>query len=96
MTASGENFVEDWVVEYLADHILSLHRTPSQKTIATQLSIPISHSNLGSATNADSSAAQYAAGLPSITTTAPHHDSDEHRLAASEALAAHVDQIAAL
>lgn len=59
----------------------SLHRTPSQKTIATQLSIPISNSYqaLGSnnASEGLSSGASPAiigaetSTLPSITTTAP-------------------------
>lgn len=82
----------------LCDQNKSLHRTPSQKTIATQLSIPISSSNLASSTtpNADSTAAaQYAAGLPSITTTSPNQVPDEHQIASSEAIMAHVNQVVA-
>jgi hypothetical protein len=85
-----------WLI-HLFHRSRSLHRTPSQKTIATQLSIPISSSNLGSAANnADSSAAQYAAGLPSITTTAPGQTPGEHQVESSEAIKAHVEQIVAL
>lgn len=86
---------------------ISLHRTPSQRTVATQLSIPISSSNQAMNNNHPEggiTAPQTVASesihsiLPSITTTAPHQATtaaDELQMGSSEIVQAHADQLAA-
>jgi hypothetical protein len=84
----------------------SLHRTPSQRTIATQLSIPISTSNHALSNAQDGLTSQTASSLgtetatsgssilPSITTTAPTYEPEERGITSSEAIKADANQIA--
>ncbi|UZJ57223.1 hypothetical protein CBS101457_006543 [Exobasidium rhododendri] len=90
---------------------ISLHRTASQRTIATQLSIPISTSNqinafdgnstpqiaASSIAGAETTATNSISNLPNSITPSPSQQlNHNHELIANEALKAHVDQLAAI